>query len=231
VDDNLLFYSLSGCKYNIPIGRKEEVEMRKIFLVSCTLTLLMGAFSCATFAPKPLEPIKFSGAKDFTSEPFEVNTKEWQISWEYKAVEKKVPNFVLYVYPEGDKVNWIEMVKTPRFGASGSTYLYKGNGRYYVKVTARNVANWSVEIVRSGVREALTMPTTFTGSADMTTKPFKVRKKEFKITYLMETPSWGGQSIAVYPRGEMENYIDMATVSAGTGTRVLKLHQGPVHWG
>ncbi|NVM25146.1 MAG: hypothetical protein HWN70_04410 [Desulfobacterales bacterium] len=198
--------------------------MRKIFFVGCGLLLLLGAFSCAQMglAPSPLEPLKFSGSADFTSKPFDINTKEWQINWEYKAVEKKRPNFVLHVYPEGDKANWIEMVKTPRFDASGSTYLYKGKGRYYVKVTARNIANWQVGVLRAGVSEPLSSPATFAGSADMTTKPFKIRGKEFKIAYAMETPSWAGQSIAVYPRGETENYIDMDTVGAGTGTKVLK---------
>jgi hypothetical protein len=171
--------------------------------------------------------VEFSGSKDFIGEPFEINTKEWQINWEYKAEEKKVPNFVLHVYPEGDKVNWIEMVKTPRFDASGSTYLYRGNAKYYVKVTARNIANWKVEVVRTGVSEPLTSPATFSGSADTTTKPFKIRKKEFKITYTMEPVTalmyeGAGQGIAVYPRGETENCIETAMVGAGTGTMSLK---------
>ena len=203
--------------------------MRKILLMGCGLLFLLGAFGCATMgpAPPPLEGLKFSGSKDFTGEPFEINTKEWQINWEYKAEEKKLPNFVLYVYPEGDKVNWIEMVKTPRFDASGNTYLYEGKGRYYIKVTARNLANWQVQIVRAGVSEPLNSPASFAGSADMTTQPFKIRKKEFKMTYTMEPVTalmyeGGGQSIAVYPRGETENYIYMSMVGAGTGTMSLK---------
>jgi len=38
----------------------------------------------------------------------------------------------------------------------------------------------------------------------------------------METADFGGQSIAVYPRGEMDNYIEMETVGTGTGTKVLE---------
>lgn len=196
--------------------------MKRIFFVSCGVLLLLGAFSCATLAPKPLEPLKFSDSKDFTSEPFDISTKEWQINWEYKAAEKKSPTFVLYVYPDGDKVNWIEMVKGPAFDASSSTYLYKGKGRYYIKVRAKDLANWQVGIVRAGISEPMASPATFAGSSDMTTKPFKIRGKEFKITYVMETPSMAGQSIAVYPRGEMENYLDMATVGAGTGSMVFE---------
>jgi hypothetical protein len=169
-----------------------------------------------------MEPVKFTGSTDFTSEPFDISTKEWQINWEYKAAEKKSPTFVLYVYPDGDKVNWIEMVKGPAFDASDSTYLYKGKGRYYIKVRAKNLANWQVGVVRAGISEPMASPATFAGSSDMTTKPFKIRGKEFKITYVMETPSIAGQSIAVYPRGEMENYLDMATVGPGTGSRVFE---------
>jgi hypothetical protein len=207
-------------------NRKEEVAVRKIItkkkmiFFGCGLLLLMGPFA---WAQPPSEPVKFTGSADFTSEPFGVNTKEWQISWEYKGEEKKPLNFVLYVYPEGDKVNWIEMVKGPTFNASGNTYLYKGEGRYYIKVRAKNLANWQVEIVRAGVSEPLNLPAAFAGSSDVTTKPFKIQGKKFKINYVMETPL-GGQSIAVYSRGETENYIDATTVGAGTGTLV---YEGP----
>ncbi len=193
-----------------------------IFL-GCGLLLLTGFLSCSMVKPAspPLESLNFSGSKDFTGEPFEINTKEWQINWEYKAVEKKPPTFVLYVYPEGDKANWIEMVKGPAFNANGSTYLYKGKGRYYLKVRAQNLANWQVGIVRAGVSQPLNLPATFTGNTDTTTQPFKIQKKEFKINYVMEAPL-GGQNIAVYLRGETQNYIDATTVGTGTGTRVLK---------
>jgi len=196
--------------------------MKKIFFVSCGLLLLLGAFSCATLGPKPLDPLKFSDSKDFTSEPFDISTKEWQINWEYKAEEKKSPTFVLYVYPEGDKANWVEMVKGPAFNASGSTYLYKGKGRYYVKVRAKNLADWQVGVVRAGISEPMASPATFAGSSDMTTKPFRIQQKTFKLDYVMETPAMAGQSIAVYPRGETENYLEMETVGAGTGTKVLE---------
>ncbi len=194
-----------------------------IFL-GCGLLLLTGFLACTMVKPAspPLESLNLSGSKDFTGEPFEINTRDWQINWEYKAVEKKPATFVLYVYPEGDKVNWIEMVKGPAFNASGSTYLYKGKGRYYLKVRANNLANWQVGIVRAGVSQPLNLPATFTGNTDTTTKPFKIQKKEFKINYVMETPLMAGQSIAVYSRKETENYVDMTTVGAGSGTLLYK---------
>ena len=69
--------------------------MRKIFFVSSTLLLLLGVYSCATLAPKPMEPVNLTGSADFASEPFDIRTKEWQINWEYKAQEKQPPTFVL----------------------------------------------------------------------------------------------------------------------------------------
>ncbi len=195
-----------------------------MLLIGCGLFLFMGFFACTMFqsAPPPLDSLNFSGSKDFTGEPFEINTREWQINWEYKAEEKKPATFVLYVYPEGDKVNWIEMVKGPAFNANGSTYIYKGKGKYYVKVRANNLANWKVGIVRAGVNQPLNLPATFIGNTDTTTKPFKIQKKEFKINYVMETPLMAGQSIAVYSRRETENYVDMTTVGAGSGTLLYK---------
>jgi hypothetical protein len=203
----------------------EKLKTRKMLFVSCGLLLFMGTFACALLkgqAPPSVEPVKFTGSAGFTSEPFDINTNEWQINWEMKVIEGKRPNFVLFVYPEGDKANWIEMVKTPLFDANGSTYIYKGKGRYYIKVNTQNIANWQVEVVRAGVGKPMTSPATFSGSADTTTKPFKIRGKEFKIAYAVESPTYAGQSIAVYSRGETENYIDMITVGAGTGTKLLK---------
>lgn len=85
--------------------------MRKMVLVSCGLLLLLGNFACAILglAPKPLEPIILSSSSDFTSQPFEINTKEWQINWQYKSAAKR-SDLIIQVYPEGDKVNWIEVV-------------------------------------------------------------------------------------------------------------------------
>jgi len=203
----------------------EKSRMRKMLFVSCGLLLFLGTLACAPLkgqAPLSVEPVKFAGSTDFTSEPFDINTNEWQINWEMKVIEGKRPNFVLFVYPEGDKVNWIDMLTTPKFNASGNTYVYKGKGRYYIKVKAQNIANWQVEVVRAGVGKPMTSPATFSGRADTTTKPFKILGKEFKIAYAIESQTYAGQSIAIYPRGETENYIDMVTVGAGTGTKLLK---------
>ncbi len=198
--------------------------MKKMIFICCGVLIFMGTFygaerACAASGSGQLS---FTGSADFTGEPFDVRAKEWQINWEYKAEEKKGPTFVLYVFPAGDKVNWIEMVKGPAFNAGGSTYLYRGEGKYYIKIRAKNLANWKVDIVPSGISDAAPAPVSFAGSSDMVTKPFKIRKKEFKLNYVMDTPSMAGQSIAVYPRGETENYLEMETVGAGAGTKVLE---------
>ncbi len=203
--------------------------MRKMFLVGCGLLLLLGTFSCAQLglAPPPLEPLKLSGTGNFTSGPFDVNTKEWQINWKYKA--EKLPNFVLYVYPEGEKAQFVEMVKRPLSNeASGSTYLYTGPGKYYIKIITQGNPNWEVDVIRAGVGKPLASPATFTGTTDATTQPFKIRGKEFKVTYTIEPSTALGYEgaahmIALYPRGETEDYIDTALVGAGTDSMV---HQG-----
>ena len=198
--------------------------MRKIIFIGFGVLLFMGIFYGAerALAASGSELLAFTGSADFTGEPFDVGAKEWEITWEYKAEENKPPTFVLYVFPAGDKINWIEMVKGPAFDAGGSTYLYRGEGKYYIKVRSKNLASWKVDIVQSGVSEPASAPVNFAGCSDMTTKPFKIQKKEFKLNYVMETPSMAGQSIAVYPRGETENYLEMETVGAGTGTKVLE---------
>jgi hypothetical protein len=206
--------------------KKEEVAMRKIFFFSCGLLFLLGSFSCAQLgvAPTPLEPINLSGTEDFTSEPFDVNTREWQINWQYKAAVKRGYNFVLTVYPEGDEANYTEMVVSPPLPeGSGSTYLYKGKGRYYIKVRAKKIADWQIGVTRAGVSEPLTSPATFAGIADTSTKPFKITGSEFKINYEMEPKGgWAGQTIAVYPRGETTSHVVMSTIGPGAGSEVVK---------
>ncbi len=202
--------------------------MRKIFFVSCGLLFLLGAFACAHLgvAPEPLGPVFLSGSKDLTGYPFNINTKEWQINWNYKA--KTLPNFVLYVYPEGEKAQFVEMVKRPRSKeGSGSTYLYTGPGRYYVKVITQKNPNWEVEVIRAGVSKPVDAPVSFRGTTDTTTKPFKITGKEFILYYAVEPLTalayeGASQMIAVYPRGETENYIAMFTVGAGTGEKVVE---------
>ncbi len=204
--------------------------MRKMVLVSCGLLLLLGTFGCAGIgvAPPPLKPIQLSGTGNFTSEPFEVNTKEWQINWQYES--KKLPNFVLYVYPEGEKVQFVEMVKRPRSAkGSGSTYLYTKPGKYYVKVITQGNPSWEVEVIRAGLSKPLESPVSFRGTTDTTTKPFKIEGKEFIVYYAIEPITalmyeGAGQMIALYRRGETESYIDMSIVGAGSGSKV---YEGP----
>ena len=222
----------SVCRVPKKISRKEEVAMRKTFFVSCALLFLLGIFFCVS-ATGPLaeaKTLKFSDSKNFTSEPFEIKANEWQVNWKYKA--KKVPIFIVYVFPEGEKTQFIEMVNNPRLPeGSGTTYLYKGNGKYYIKVITKNDPNWEIEVVPSGVSEPLKSPASFSGTADATTKPFKIQGNAFKVSYAIEpltalSYTGAGQMIAVYPRGEMENYIDMVTVGAGTGTKVFEGEPG-----
>ncbi len=198
--------------------------MRKIIFIGCGVLLFWGIVCGAERVVTASQggALTFTGSEDFTGEAFEIGAKEWQINWEYKAKEKQSPTFVLYVFPAGDKVNWLDMVKGPAFDAGGSTYLYRGEGKYYIKVRAKNLASWKVNIVGNGIKDSAPVPVTFSGCSDMTTTPFKISKKEFKLNYVMETADFGGQSIAVYPRGEMENYIEMETVGTGTGTKVLE---------
>jgi len=197
---------------------KEEIAMRKIFFIGCGLLFLVGTFAGAQMA-LAAQPVKFSGSAHFTSEPFQVNANEWQINWKYKSSGKR-SDFIIQVYPAGDKVNWIEMVRGPRTPeGNGSTYLYRGKGKYYLKVRAKKIANWEIEVVPAGVDAPLASPASFAGSTDMTTKPFKIKGKEFKLNYAMEAKGWGGQMIAVYPRGQTENFIDATTVGPGTGAK------------
>jgi len=198
--------------------------MRVLGVVFTIFLLLSLGLSCRP-APPPA-PFTFSGAEGLTTDVFEIKASEWQINWSYEAVNKKRPNFAIAVYPEGETAKFIEYVTGPRFSASGSTYLYKGKGKYYIKVIAKNVASWKVEVLPFPIEKPLSLPLTLSGAGFATTAPFKVKAKQFTINWTVEpSPMLGGKfgvaSIRAYPRGELERDIGIIYLSPGSGTNVI----------
>lgn len=211
--------------------------MRKL-LMSCVFSLvLLVALGCAP-APPPLEPLTFSGSETFTSPAFDINTDEWQVNWEFKAIEKQKPNFVLLICPEGG-TEAIQMLNGPMFDSAGSTYVYQGKGEYYIKVIVNekveNIASWHVEVIRQGIDEPAALPATFSGDSDKVTKPFVTKAKKWQVSWAVESTSltmWQGgiQKITVYPRGETEKSIKTVIVNVGSGSFTIEQPAGEFYF-
>lgn len=223
--------------------------MSRIVNFCIILLVLLGVFGCAPKAPPPappLPPLEFSGGEKvvapvagvskgevvFTSTPFEVTTDEWQLKWSVTPKEKATAVLGVFVYPEGEKLLYLgEAGVTAPAPASGSTYLYTGKGKYYIKVNVFGaLASWKVTVVRQPAPVAslpLTLSGEFTG---MTSGPFKVTAKECLVKWSAEArPAFGGilghfatGGIEVYPRGELKNYVASMDMEAGSGTASFK---------
>mgnify|MGYP000672153955 CR=1 FL=1 len=88
--------------------------------------------------------ITFTGSTDKTTELFHIPSGTWRINWTYTGGE--LAGFSFLVYPEGETVMYIETLMTMGPSQSDTTYIYKGPGNYYIKVSAANIEEWTLTI-------------------------------------------------------------------------------------
>jgi len=88
--------------------------------------------------------ITFTGSTDKTTELFHIPGGTWRINWTYTG--RELAGFSFLVYPEGEKVMYIETLMTMGPSQSDTTYIYKGPGNYYIKVSAANIEEWTLTI-------------------------------------------------------------------------------------
>jgi len=80
---------------------------------------------------------RFSGSSTMTTELFYVSSTSWRIRWSYGT--SQYAGFDFFVYPAGETQGYVEMVTTSGPSGSGTTYIYKGSGNFYLKILAANV--------------------------------------------------------------------------------------------
>jgi hypothetical protein len=61
----------------------------------------------------------------------------WRIRWSYGTSE--YAGFWFFVYPLGETVMFVESVSSMMPSGSGTTYIYRGPGNFYLKITVANV--------------------------------------------------------------------------------------------
>lgn len=130
--------------------RKILAVLLVLFLVACTTptpvpTLIYPTprlviptpTAIPTLTPIPIRPFEINGIGSMNTPPFTIPTREWQITWDFADY---VAGF--FVYPRGETAMYIESISWP--GNQGSTYVYKGQGEFYIKVLA--MGNWRLKI-------------------------------------------------------------------------------------
>ncbi len=125
--------------------------MKKIIVVSLVLAALLVTFvvpATAQAQQQWVQVASFTGKSDKTTAPFDISGSKWRINW---TVETEVPEypgltmFSCFVYREGETSIYVDTLI--HFGPdSDTTYIYEGNGSFYLKIGAANAKSWTVVV-------------------------------------------------------------------------------------
>lgn len=121
--------------------------MKRIIVVSLVVVALLIACLAPTAHAQEewVTVTTFTGKSDKTTAPFHISGAKWRINWTVKADEPEYAGFHFFVYPEGETVMYVESVSQDGIG-SDTTYIYTGNGSFYITVLAANLKSWTIEI-------------------------------------------------------------------------------------
>ena len=121
--------------------------MKRIIAVSLVLALLIACIAPTAHAQEEWVTVKtFTGKTDKTTAPFHISGAKWRINWTANAEDPEFGVFGFFVYPEGETVMYVESVTHYQGSASDTTYIYQGNGSFYIKVSAANMQSWTIEV-------------------------------------------------------------------------------------
>jgi hypothetical protein len=103
--------------------------------ITVTQTVTM-ATSTATTGWREVK--RFAAASDMTTEPFSVPSTMWRIKWSYGNSQFALFDMTVYTVGQAMWVESVGPVQTP--AGSGITYIYKGPGDFYLKISVANAA-------------------------------------------------------------------------------------------
>jgi len=142
---------------------------------------------------------------------FEVPSGQWFLDWQFET-KPKIPPFAIQfnirAYPEGEDIVEIGSARAVSHTSSGRNYFYQGQGKYYLKIRTRLLKGWKVD-VKPWALDPLTPPLTLEGNSTADTQPFKIKKKEATIKWMIKgIPSLvgttGGGAFDIYRVGETD---------------------------
>lgn len=122
-----------------------------LFLPLITIVLLLLFYSVAS-GQEWKSITTFTGKGDKTTAPFYIASNKWRINWEVKAEVEAYAGFHFFVYPEGETAMYVESISHDGSGKD-TTYIYKGPGNFYIKVSAANLKSWTLSIEEGPMTE------------------------------------------------------------------------------
>jgi hypothetical protein len=94
-----------------------------------TITQTSMTTSAATTGWREIK--RFTGSATLTTEPFAVSSNMWRIKWSYGPAQSAF--FSFFAYQVGESM-YVDMVSSGTPSGSGTTYIYKGPGDFYLKI-------------------------------------------------------------------------------------------------
>lgn len=80
-----------------------------------------------------------------TTAPFHISGSKWRVHWTVEAEEPEYAMFDFWVYPKGETVGYVEHISQDGVGGD-TTYIYEGNGSFYIKVFAVFLKRWTIKL-------------------------------------------------------------------------------------
>jgi hypothetical protein len=108
--------------------------------VQVTVTKTITVTATATLTPTST-PATFTGAGDITTEPFQINSQDWKVSWTYTTSASQYASFSIFVYQIG---NSVPIAMLDNESSSGSSFSYSGPGQYYFETNTANLDSWTI---------------------------------------------------------------------------------------
>ena len=88
-----------------------------------------------------VEKFSGSGSSSTKSRTFEISKNRFRIIFEFQKKEFSVFSFFVYRLGDGHPFEIIDSDDK-----EGITYIYEGNGEFYIEFNIANVGSWSIEI-------------------------------------------------------------------------------------
>ena len=81
-----------------------------------------------------------------TTDLFKIESSKWRIDWKATASSAKWSGFDLIVYRKDETGRYVEIISQSGDNPEGTSYIYEGEGDFYIKIVTANISDWEIKI-------------------------------------------------------------------------------------
>jgi len=85
--------------------------------------------------------------QDKKTDPFKINSSRWYIDWKATPVDTEWAAFSFFVYPKNNPYKFTAAESLKGNKLSGTTYINKGNGDFFIQILTANISQWELKII------------------------------------------------------------------------------------